>query len=646
MRTLLRSLAGKLALIQTVFLILALAAIAMTLWVSWQLEGGAGAINEAGRMRMMAYRLTLLQQTGELAEVSRGVQEFDAMVINLRNGDPSRPLFVPDNSNCREHLLRVQQAWPILRAQLLQKEGPGRSLRTQTDAFVVTVDQLVTGIESTIAASTALLGGLCFGLVLLVVGASVVFVSGTQVWIVQPLQRLRDGLRTMAARDFSVRIDERNSVDEFSSLANGFNQMADALDRSYKSLELKVAEKTASLGQQNERLAALYAVALMGSRGGDSLESLSQTFAQKIAQIAGADAAAVRLAAEDGERLLLMGHARLPRAMLEAERCVRVGSCACGDPLLTGRGARVIPIRALTGSSLGHCEQAGYQTLVLVSMSTPQRTVGEVELFFYGEHEVSESDRQLFDALAGNFAAQIDNLRLAARDREIAVFEERNLLAQELHDSIAQSLAFLKIQVQLLHKAMDKQNPQEMQRTVGEIDIGVRECYADVRELLLHFRTRPGHEDIEHALRVTLSKFELQSGLSTQLLMSGHGVPLPPDQQLQILHVMQEALSNVRKHAHARHVDLRVRQEPNWQFEVSDDGTGFDQMHAHIDATHVGLTIMRERAQRIGATLQVSRRPGGGTQVLLSLPPTLVPVDPGDPDEQCDPGDFSAAAQQ
>ncbi len=645
MRKLLRSLAGKLALIQTAFLILALAAIAMTLWVSWQLEGGAGAINEAGRMRMMAYRLTLSQQAGELAEVSRGVQEFDAMVIKLRDGDPGRPLFVPDNSNCREHLLRVQQAWPVLRIALLQN-SPSPTLRTQTDTFVATVDQLVTGIESTIAARTALLGGLCFGLVLLVVGASVVFVSGTQVWIVQPLQRLRDGLRTMAARDFSVRIDERNSVDEFSSLANGFNQMADALDRSYKGLELKVAEKTTSLAQQNERLAALYDVALMGSRGGDSLESLSQTFAQKIAQIAGADAAAVRLAAEDGERLLLMGHARLPRAMLEAERCVRVGACACGDPLQSARGARVIPIRALTGSSLGHCEQAGYQTLVLVPMSTPQRRVGEVELFFYGEHEVSESDRQLFDALAGNFAAQIDNLRLAARDREMAVFEERNLLAQELHDSIAQSLAFLKIQVQLLHKAMAKQNPQQMQRTVGEIDTGVRECYADVRELLLHFRTRPGHEDIEHALRVTLSKFELQSGLSTQLLVSGHGVPLPPDQQLQILHVVQEALSNVRKHAHARHVDLRVRQQPNWQFEVSDDGTGFDHVHAHVDATHVGLTIMRERAQRIGATLQVSRRPGGGTQVSLSLPPTLLPVDQGGPVEQSDPGNFPAVAQQ
>ena len=87
MRTLLRSLAGKLALIQTTFLMVALAAIAFTLWVSWQLEGGAGAINEAGRMRMMTYRLALAHERGELAEVKRGVETFDDMIANLRQGE-------------------------------------------------------------------------------------------------------------------------------------------------------------------------------------------------------------------------------------------------------------------------------------------------------------------------------------------------------------------------------------------------------------------------------------------------------------------------------------------------------------------------------------------------------------------------------
>lgn len=622
MPKLFRSLAGKLALIQTSFMVVALASIAFTVWVSWQLEGGAGAINEAGRMRMMSYRMTLAHGAGE--PLDGELRHFDEMVRALREGDPSRPLFVPNTQACHERLSQVEAGWPRLRAALQQADTSPRALRAQADEFVRTVDGLVSAIELTIATRTALLGGLCFGLVVLVVGASVVFASGTFVWILQPLQRLREGLAQMGARDFSARVPEAGTVDEFAELARGFNQMGDALQRSYGELEIKVARKTADLAEQNERLAALYDVALLATQGGESMEVLAQSFATKLLRIARADAAAVRLAAEDGERLLLLGQARLPASMAEAERCVHLGDCACG-PQADGSGnsgARVIPIRTLGERTLRHCEAAGYQTVIAVPMHTPQRMVGEVELFFYGDRALADSERQLLDALVGHVATQVDNLRLAARDREMAISEERNLLAQELHDSIAQSLAFLKIQVQLLRGALQRQRPEELERVVGEIDAGVRESYADVRELLLHFRTRPGHEDIEHALRSTLSKFELQSGLRAQLSMSGHGVPLPPDQQIQVLHIVQEALSNVRKHAQAQQVELRVQQAPHWHFEVSDDGVGFDPAQPAVDETHVGLRIMRERAARIGATLRIESRPEGGSRVCLDLPAT------------------------
>jgi two-component system nitrate/nitrite sensor histidine kinase NarX len=178
----------------------------------------------------------------------------------------------------------------------------------------------------------------------------------------------------------------------------------------------------------------------------------------------------------------------------------------------------------------------------------------------------------------------------------------------------------LKIQVQLLRHAIKSGRAEEVEASLAEIDTGVKESYADVRELLVHFRTRPGHEDVAHALRTTLSKFELQSGLSARLTMTGQGVPLPPDQQVQVLHVIQEALSNVRKHAGATEVELRVTQSPQWRFEVRDDGTGFDALAGRFDETHVGLHIMRERAQRIGATLQVHSQAGQGTQISLLMP--------------------------
>ena len=141
-----------------------------------------------------------------------------------------------------------------------------------------------------------------------------------------------------------------------------------------------------------------------------------------------------------------------------------------------------------------------------------------------------------------------------------------------------------------------------------------------MRELLVHFRTRANAEDIEPALQTTLRKFEHQTGLKTTLTMQGDGMPLTPDMQIQVLHIVQEALSNVRKHARAGQVWLDVQKQPLWRLEVRDDGIGFAGQHARQDETHVGLRIMAERAERLGALVEVVSTPGRGTSVVLTLP--------------------------
>ncbi len=224
-----------------------------------------------------------------------------------------------------------------------------------------------------------------------------------------------------------------------------------------------------------------------------------------------------------------------------------------------------------------HCARAGFETIVSIPIRLHERLMGEVDLFFHAQVAVSASDRSLLEALTAHLAGAMENIRLASLEKEAAVSQERSFLARELHDSIAQSLAFLKIQVQLMQDALSRDDLQQAQVVLDEINTGVRESYADVRELLVHFRTRANAEDIEPALKTTLRKFELQSGLPTTLQMDGHGLPLDPDLQVQVLHIVQEALSNVRKHAAtATQVWLDVQQAPNWRFEIRDNGAGFD----------------------------------------------------------------------
>lgn len=289
---------------------------------------------------------------------------------------------------------------------------------------------------------------------------------------------------------------------------------------------------------------------------------------------------------------------------------------------------RIIPITPVSAQQLPHCREAGFETVVSIPVRLQQRLLGEVSLFFRTTRSLSPDTRGLLSTMAHHLASSMESLRATALEREAAVAEERSLIARELHDSIAQSLAFLKIQTQLLRDAIAKDNAQVRERSLAELEAGVRECYADVRELLVHFRTRTSDEDIEAALRATLSKFEHQTGVATHLSMSGQGLPLAPDVQIQVLHMVQEALSNVRKHAQARHVELRVERHP-WRFEVCDDGCGFDPARVAPDSLHVGLGIMRERALRVGAEVRVDSAPGGGgTRVCIVLPSasTVVPA--------------------
>lgn len=214
---------------------------------------------------------------------------------------------------------------------------------------------------------------------------------------------------------------------------------------------------------------------------------------------------------------------------------------------------------------------------------------------------------------------EAQNRQLAALDKEMAVSEERNLLAQELHDSIAQSLAFLNIQVQMLHEDLHQGHTAEALQGLEQIREGVQESYDDVRELLVHFRTRIGDTSLETALGNAVEKFEAQTRIRTTY--SSKGVPpvLMPEQVLQIMHIVQEALSNVRKHARASNVDVELTGEGKCNISIRDDGAGFDAEH-DAGETHVGLRIMRERAHRIGAELTLESTPGQGTHICLGLP--------------------------
>ena len=618
------SLGSKLALVGLPFLVLALLSTAATLWVSWQLDGGAAAVNEAGRMRMQSYRMALSIGTSETAALPDQVKEFNQSLATLSSGDPERPLFVPWDDTVRARFTIVEQDWAQFRARWIDSNPSAlHDLRDQTVTFASHIDAFVTAIESHMARWTALLHLLQMSLLAMaILGAAVLIYTG-YLFVLEPVGQLKQAIEKIQEGDFDARVESGTS-DEFGTLADGFNGMAEHLQSMYRNLESRVQEKTAQLEEKHERLESLYEVTALVAKA-TTLEELAQGFVRSIARIARADGVALRWSDQANRRYLMLAAQGLPSAMVDGELCIDQGECHCGVAS-AAVGLRVIPIHSVDAGAMQHCSRAGFETVVNIPVHLHERLMGEVDLFFHARANPSSAERSLLEALGSHLAGAMENMRLNSLEKEAAVSQERHLLARELHDSIAQSLAFLKIQVQLMRDAVQSGDAAQIGQVLEEIDVGVRESYGDVRELLLHFRTRTNTEDIEPALQTTLRKFEHQSAIKASLSMQGQGMPLSPDLQIQVLHIVQEALSNVRKHARASQVWLDVQQQPAWRFEVRDDGVGFRPGTDQLDETHVGLRIMSERAQRIGAELDVISTPGHGSSIILTLPVRAHPM--------------------
>jgi two-component system nitrate/nitrite sensor histidine kinase NarX len=405
--------------------------------------------------------------------------------------------------------------------------------------------------------------------------------------------------------------------DEFGDLATGFNSMTSTISDLYGGLEAKVQEKTIHLQERQNRLQALYDLSSFVSRE-DNLERLAKGFSERIMSLSKASAIAIRWTDEANRRYFLLSGTNLPKSITHEEQCVVAGDCYCGQS--TGHSeVQVVTFNPKTEAER-HCVRAGYKTLITVPILFQQDLLGEIDIFYSEETHLDQEQRSLFETLAHHLAGAMEAVRIKAMEKEAAISEERSLLARELHDSIAQSLAFLKLQVGMLKDELVEPATTKAKKILGELDEGLRESYSDVRELLLHFRTRTNTEDIETAIRTTLQKFEHQSGIHSELEINGQGLPLAPDVQIQVMHVIQEALSNIRKHSKAANVKVQVTQSPQWIFQVIDDGVGFSIEEDSVDSTHVGVSIMKERAMKIDAQLEIKKNMPSGSKVSLTLP--------------------------
>lgn len=231
-------------------------------------------------------------------------------------------------------------------------------------------------------------------------------------------------------------------------------------------------------------------------------------------------------------------------------------------------------------------------------------------------------DEETLARFAAQAAVAIDNAYLHRQVRELGAAQERIRIAHEMHDGLAQVLAYVNTKAQVVreHLRMDRRSEAELH--LGQLAEAARSCYADVRGQILELRTAASiDKGLGEAVLEFVRAWEGQTGITAEVDVSPQ-VELSPAAELQVLRVLQEALTNVRKHADASRVVVRlVEKEGSVHLVVLDDGVGLAESRERSEARpRFGLATMRERAESVGGALDLASSPGEGTRVALDIP--------------------------
>ncbi|CAM4397292.1 nitrate/nitrite two-component system sensor histidine kinase NarQ [Vibrio agarivorans] len=516
----------------------------------------AEAVNVSGSMRMQSYRLAHDIQI-QSSDFEFHIQQFEQSIFSesMQSLDDWR---VPDHI-ANDYQLLIKR-WQELKT-VLEGEQPQRYLPLVA-SFVKQIDDFVLKLqifsEQKITKLTVV-GGLGLGGIVL---ASIYVVLYVRREIVYPLNELAIASERIQNRSFDVELSHESKT-EMGVLTRTFSNMAKDLGKLYRGLEQAVDEKTQELQKANTSLHVLYRSSQELADARINIDNF-QAILRHIVSIDSIGKVQLDIDDDDSSVSLYEG---------EAEQ------------------AEVIHRELyLDGEHLG-------------------------SLHFYCIQDAPE--RTLLDNFAQILARAIFYNQAQRQAEQLLLAEERATIARELHDSLAQSLSYLKIQVALLKKQMTKlEMSSGAANTVIELDTGLSDAYTQLRELLTTFRLTIKEGNFGVALKEMLSQLDDQTSAMIVLENGLSSVELDAHQQVHLLQLIREATINAMKHADAGRIQVSCSEEQGEiVVSVADNGIGFGDGEAKIN--HYGMSIMRERAERLNGQLTVNSQHDSGTEVRL-----------------------------
>ncbi|MCH1924358.1 nitrate/nitrite two-component system sensor histidine kinase NarQ [Shewanella sp. C32] len=525
--------------------------------------GDARAINASGSLRMQSYRLLFYANSGSEATDDK-IQEFEQ---TLHSDALTRSLDWSSPQALKAQYQLVIEKWQQMKTYAEQENS--RAYAASVKDFVDTIDKLVLEMEHHAAFKLRLL------VILQVIGLSMMIVIAfvtvrfMRRKVAQPLGEMMQSANIIAQGRFDVAIPT-SEYNELSTLSEALTYTVKQLASIYGDLESQVKEKTLALTKANNELTFLYDKAIMLNSGQLNLKLLQESLIQL----------------KDYQQL---SYLRL--IIQQDDEEMEVISATEDWP----------------ANASSTCFPVTFE----------QQRLGYLEVI---------CDNGVNEALFLNYALMLARsiiIHNASEERQqLALLEERAVIARELHDSLGQLLSFLKIQISLLRKALDEQGyADKVDQQLTELNQGVNLAYSQLRELLSTFRLTVKEPNLRIALESMLEQLRSQTDVEISLNYRLPSHLLAAHQHIHILQLTREATLNAIKHAKARHIDVSCEKNAANMavIRICDDGIGLD--HIQEREQHFGLGIMHERANRLSGKVTFSANPNGGACVTLEFPP-------------------------
>jgi two-component system nitrate/nitrite sensor histidine kinase NarX len=378
-----------------------------------------------------------------------------------------------------------------------------------------------------------------------------------------------------------------------------------------------VQTQAVRLARKTQSLDILYAVATSLSQPG-SLESLLDGFLDTLVELVDARAASVRLAGGDGHTRLIASRGLAPE-VVERDHEMPAERCPCGWASSAG-GLRIqsgtAPCARLIGRPMLERDCTEF---VAVPVQYQDRILGVYNLFLDQQLAAMGEDMpDLLVSVGRHLGLAIEKARLEGEARRLAIMDERNIIGSELHDSLAQSLIGMRLQLKMLSESLARKDIGAAQYEAKALQRAMTQAHADLRDLLTNYRLKLEEAGFAQTLANLVDRFGRETGIAMFFQNECRTFALTPAQEVQVYYIIQEALTNIRRHSRAHNVRILLNNEGDlYTVLIEDDGLGMAGADEPMSAEHAGLAIMRERTRRLPGQIVIESEPGEGTRIVL-----------------------------